>query len=157
MRLAAWRYQGSVVAICLWLTALAVQAAEKLQQKMSPEEFRSAGLHRLSPTELDYLNQWLDPDPPTAIASFGEEQLRGAKQSPTSSDREILTRISGEFSGWNGRTIFKLVNGQVWQQRQTGQYVHKAHSPEVIIRRGNFGYYLKLVETHRQVPVKRLK
>jgi hypothetical protein len=28
----------------------------------------------------------------------------------------IETQISGEFKGWDGETIFKMMNGQIWQQ-----------------------------------------
>ncbi len=139
------------------LAAPPAMSAQKLQEKMSTEEFRSAGLHRLSPEELGYLNQWLFPAAPEKTASFGQEQLPSAVPAPVTSNPEIATRIAGKFTGWDGRTVFRLENGQVWQQRQAGTYSYRAESPEVTIRRGNFGYYLKVVTTRRQIPVKRLK
>ncbi len=140
------------------MTSLAVQSAEKLEEKMTKEEFHAAGLHRLSASELGYLNRWLSPETLKVVsASFGEEQLPAQPPDPEMADSEIVTRISGNFAGWDGRTIFTLENGQIWQQRQAGKYHYRADSPEVILKRGNFGYYLKVVSTRRQVPVKRLK
>jgi hypothetical protein len=149
---------ASLVVLGFSMTGIAVQSAEKLEEKMTREEFRAAGLHQLSTSELDYLNRWLAPKAPgSASVSFGEEQLPAPQQDPETADREIVTRISGDFAGWDGRTIFKLENGQIWQQRQGGKYHYQAYRPEVILKRGNFGYYLKIVSTHRQIPVKRLK
>jgi len=157
MNFCTWNLSVPVVVIRLSLTALNAQSAENLQDKMTAEEFRSAGLHRLSSSELAYLNQWLAPATPAEVVSFGEEQLPPAAPDAEASDLKIATRIKGKFTGWDGRTIFRLVNGQVWQQRQAGKYAYRAESPEVILKRGNFGYYLKIVSTRLQIPVKRLK
>lgn len=50
----------------------------------------------------------------------------------------IESRVDGEFNGWEGETIFKLRNGQVWQQVD-GRYKYRyQYSPEVLlIPRGN--------------------
>ena len=140
------------------MTGLEAQSAEKLEEKMSREEFRAAGLYRLSTEELEFLNRWLSPQAPeVASKSFGEEQLPAPPPDSDAADLEIVTRISGDFTGWDGRTIFKLENGQIWQQRAGGKYRYQANRPEVTLKRGNFGYYMKIVSTRRQVPVKRLK
>ncbi len=148
----------SLVVLGFSLTDIAAQSAEKLEEKMTDDEFHASGLHRLSAGELNYLNQWLSPEESKVeAASFGEEQLPAQPPDPENEDAEIVTRISGGFAGWDGRTIFRLENAQIWQQRQAGKYHYRADSPEVILKRGNFGYYLKIVNTGRQIPVKRLK
>ncbi len=43
----------------------------------------------------------------------------------------IRTRIVGEFRGWDGDTVFRLENGQVWRQRLPGQWSYRASDPEV--------------------------
>ena len=55
-----------------------------------------------------------------------------------SNERVIESKIDGEFNGWEGGTIFKLRNGQIWQQID-GRYKYKyKYSPEVLlIPRGN--------------------
>lgn len=131
-------------------------ADQPLEEAMTAEEFRLAGLYRLTPQELLALNSWLDRESGTDEKDhFGEEQLPA--NIPDSGEEEISSSIDGLFEGWSGRTIFRLANGQVWQQRLPGNYRYKAVAPEVILKRGRFGYYLKLVASDRQIAVKRLK
>lgn len=93
---------------------------------------------------------------PQRADDFGSEQLKKtvAKEAPEA----IAARIKGEFKGWSGKTIFRLDNGQVWQQRVGGNYRSARRTdPEVVVERGRFGYYLRLVETGRSVGVKRIR
>lgn len=93
---------------------------------------------------------------PQRADDFGSEQLKKpvAKEAPEA----ITARIKGEFKGWSGKTIFRLDNGQVWQQRVGGNYRSARRTdPEVVVERGRFGYYLRLVETGRSVGVKRIR
>ena len=47
----------------------------------------------------------------------------------------------GPFTGYNGRTIFTLENGQRWAQSQRDSaYFPKIDSPPVIIVKSGFGY-----------------
>jgi len=56
----------------------------------------------------------------------------------------IETRIDGEFEGWEGETIFKMRNGQIWQQSSYAYMYHYAYSPEVIIYKTSSGYEMKV-------------
>ncbi len=48
-------------------------------------------------------------------------------------DKLIKSRIDGNFEGFKGDTIYKLMNGTVWQQID-GRYKYKyAYSPRVIV------------------------
>ena len=69
----------------------------------------------------------------------------------------IKSRIDGEFKGWDGDTVFKLTNGQVWQQDQYGYVYHYAYNPEVIIYKVNFGYEMMVKGLDQTIKVKRLK
>lgn len=133
------------------------RAEERLQDAMTTEEFNRAGLQRLSADELSFLNHWLGRTTGRQTTpAFGAEQLRAfpPEEDPTQS---VRTTVQGNFTGWSGRTVFRLANGQVWQQRLPGKYTYKARDPDVILKRGRFGYYLELVASGRQIPVKRLK
>ena len=118
----------------------------------------------VTPVEPPLANTAIAPAvvaPPSAPAvdtaeSLGAEQLRRAKP-PKPTVAAINTTILGDFRGWDGKTLFRLANGQVWQQRVRGRYRHRAEAPEVRIERGRFGYYLVVVGTDRQVGVKRVK
>ena len=62
--------------------------------------------------------------------------------------------------GWagNGKTRFKLANGQVWQQVGTGEFVHHAVNPTVDIKPKSMGSWKLYVEgINRGVKVKRIK
>jgi hypothetical protein len=72
--------------------------------------------------------------------------------------KEIRSRHVGEFNGWTGQTVFRLENGQVWQQVRSGRMVWRADSPMITIRRGFMGGYRLSVEgVNKQVYVKRIK
>lgn len=60
----------------------------------------------------------------------------------------IESQIEGEFSGWDGETIFKLTNGQIWQQSSYAYTYHYAYRPQVLIvgTRGAFKLQVEGVE-----------
>ena len=71
-----------------------------------------------------------------AVEAVGSTSTSSAPSA--SNDRVIESKIDGEFNGWEGETIFKLRNGQIWQQTD-GRYKYKyKYSPAVLlIPRGN--------------------
>ncbi|MCC5806750.1 MAG: hypothetical protein JJU00_10525 [Opitutales bacterium] len=133
---------------------------QEIQNLMSGEEFHAAGLHRLSPEELEVLNTWLygyvelerreavEEAIPSGEPSFGLEQVtqRVASIFQRDTPDEIESRIAGTFRGWRGNTVFKLENGQTWQQSGDGEFFVRLEDPVVRIRRGTFGSYLLSVE-----------
>jgi hypothetical protein len=74
---------------------------------MTAGEFNAAGLDKLSSQELAVLNQWL--------GKFTQQILQAA-QGGGSCSSVIESQIDGTFQGWSGETVFKLTNGQIWQQ-----------------------------------------
>lgn len=90
-------------------------------------------------------------------------QVGGTHLSPKPDDENesppqiIESRIKGEFSGWQGETIFKLMNGQIWQQID-GRYKYKyKYSPKVIIFRSGKGYEMQVENVDGRIRVQRLK
>src|SRR5450830_554482 len=57
--------------------------------------------------------------------------VQAAFQAP--SPGVIETEIDGEFTGWDGDTIFELTNGQIWQQDSYAYTYHYAYRPKVPI------------------------
>jgi hypothetical protein len=49
-------------------------------------------------------------------------------------------QIDGEFNGWTGQTIYKLMDGHIIQQSEYHYHYHYAYSPQVIIYQGDCGY-----------------
>ncbi len=97
-----------------------------LEEQMTGQDFKAAGLDKLTPQELEALNGWIRRrslatlDAPTAGAAAIAEgsspaDTRGLKGEKEEEDRTpISSRIVGRFSGWDGQTVFKLENGMIW-------------------------------------------
>ena len=69
----------------------------------------------------------------------------------------IETQIDGEFEGWEGETIFKMMNGQIWQQSSYAYLYHYAYSPQVIIYKSSSGYVMKVDGVKETINVVKLK
>lgn len=54
----------------------------------------------------------------------------------------IESRINGEFKGWEGDTIYKLVNGQVWKQSEYKYEYTYAYMPEALVYDPGSGYIM---------------
>tara|TARA_R110002124_G_scaffold17592_3_gene73618 strand:+ start:51 stop:473 length:423 start_codon:yes stop_codon:yes gene_type:complete len=69
----------------------------------------------------------------------------------------IEGQIDGEFEGWDGDTVFKLTNGQIWQQSSYSYRYHYAYRPKVLIYSGRGGCKLKVEGISDPISVNRLK
>jgi hypothetical protein len=124
---------------------------------MTPEEFRAAGLDRLSPAEIEALNRWVVRYTAKDAPEVRQRSEVVRKEIEKVDATGIRTRIVGEFRGWEGNTVFRLENGQTWKQRLPGRWFHKAMSPEVELRKNMMGYWvLRLVEADRAIGVTRI-
>lgn len=56
----------------------------------------------------------------------------------------IECRITGEFKGWDGKSRYKLDNGQVWEQISYKCEYKYAYNPEVLIYSTSEGYKMKV-------------
>jgi len=65
----------------------------------------------------------------------------------------IKTQIDGDFEGWEGETIFKMMNGQIWQQSSYAYMYHYAYSPEVIIYKTSSGYVMKVKDVEETINI----
>ena len=141
---------------------------------LTPDEFRAAGLHKLSEQELSALKALLARAPelssaekpgqpvaslPRGEEAFGQEQkLHERVEHLQRVPRKISSRIQGEFKGWRGRTVFTLENGQVWQQVAPGEFAVWLTDPVVFVEKGALGaFYLRVEGFGSQVKVKRVK
>ncbi len=167
--------------ISLSFLACAVRAAESsdpaaIIHALTPEEFTKAGLNKLTPEELTFLEEALAHHQQVAVqaapvapaekvvqstdkaaASFGAEQVTPAQRVVT--EQELHAHIEGTIESFSGRAVFVLDNGQIWQQRipDTVYFTPKLENPEVIITRGFVGYKMLIVPANRIVFVKRIQ
>jgi hypothetical protein len=88
------------------------------------------------------------------------EAQRGAVQTrPSEPPRGgvIETEIDGDFEGWEGETVVKLMNGQIWQQTEYHYEYHYAFDPQVMIYQSGGQWKMKVDGTDEAVGVQRLK
>jgi len=123
---------------------------------MSETEYREAGLDKLSPAELDALNDWLIryTAGEATVLQQTNEVVREAER-----ELEVNARLGDDFDGWSGKTVFRLNNGQIWKQRLDGSYRYRGPAnPEVSISKNWLGFYkMTLVESGKSVGVTRLR
>ena len=84
--------------------------SEDIQQIMTPDEFKAAGLNKLSPDELTKLNAWLQGY--RQVTEQAAEKKATARASRTKLD-VLVSRVDGTFNGLTGRTIIRLEDGTV--------------------------------------------
>ncbi|MCG6872328.1 MAG: hypothetical protein LJE84_08550, partial [Gammaproteobacteria bacterium] len=93
---------------------------------------------------------------PKGKLSFRERWFGLEQQKTEASANEIRSTIPGEFTGWNGKTWFKLANGQEWVQIDSSRLVTRASNPGVTIKRTFTGaYYLKIDSQNKRCKVRR--
>ena len=126
-----------------------------IENLMTAEEYKAAGIDGLSKEQRQALNHWLvryTAEDSEVLRNTDEDVIEAGEQT------EILSTISGNFRGWSGKTMFKLENGQVWQQRRRGNYAHTGANPAVSITKNFLGFYrLELVDSGKSVQVQRVK
>jgi len=83
---------------------------------------------------------------PKGEAAFGHEDKLSAKVVKIQKvPDQIISSIAGPFGGWEGKTLFRLTNGQVWRQADPGVFDVNLKDPEIIISKGMMGaFYLRV-------------
>jgi hypothetical protein len=76
---------------------------------------------------------------------------------PIGGQQVIESQIDGDFKGWDGETIFKLTNGQIWQQSSYAYMYHYAYGPEVTIYKVNGRFKMKVEGVEDTIEVVRIK
>jgi len=69
----------------------------------------------------------------------------------------IESSISGDFNGFDGDAVFKLQNGQIWEQAEYEYDYEYAFQPDVTIYETSGGCKMKVEDMDETVLVKRVK
>jgi hypothetical protein len=109
---------------------------------MTPEDYEAAGLQKLDAAERAKLDEFIRKYVATSNERVSTSAVdKAIKENKVSAPEVIQSRIVGPFTGYTGRTIFTLENGQRWAQSQRDSaYFPKIDSPPVIIMKAGFGY-----------------
>ena len=117
-----------------------------IQQMMTPEQFKAAGLNKLSPDELQKLDAWMQGY--REVAEAKAEKKATARAERTKMDL-IVSRVDGRFDGLMGRTIIRLEDGTAWKQANADdRYRPKVTDhPAAAVIHGVFGYKMQIEGT----------
>ena len=138
--------------------------AKSLEETMRPEEFKAAGLDRLSEDELQHLDAYLQgyresakkkaaeqaqakaqDDIKKAKQEAIEEANRNAVSARTKLD-SLVSRVDGRIEGIKGNTVIRLEDGTVWRQANRDDR-YKASVPErpaAVVLHTTFGYNMRI-------------
>ena len=142
------------------LAALAATATvhaqnfSSLQERMSAADFRKAGLDKLNPQQLHFLNQWLRAHvgavgaSATLAPAVAGPANRFGYRAPTGQPRvTVESTLVGSFSGWDSHTRLPLANGQLWQVSETSSWsCQTVKDPKVTIKPMLLGSWLAYIQ-----------
>lgn len=122
-----------------------------IAQLMTPAEVEATGLRTLAPEQLAALNAWLQ----SYRATVEQRVIETAEEEFTPVTPVIETQIDGGFDGWVGDTVFRLQNGQIWQQVSPSAKYYTAQAPRVTITRSS--YRMRVEGVGVEIDVQRIK
>jgi len=151
-------------------TAFAQSQTPPVEQAMTPEEFKAAGLDKLTPDELAHLNTWLGRTITQQTQQAAEKAAVQATEKVKDEnrgffnfdeDKPIDAHLVGEFHGFGGKGAhYVLDNGQEWQQvDDTDMASGHLTNPAVDIKPAMVGntWYMKVGKYNTRAQVKRIK
>src|SRR5438477_6585236 len=117
-----------------------------VEKAMTPADYEAAGLQKLDATERAKLDRFIRNYVARSNEKVATQAVdKAVKENKVSAPEVIESRIVGPFTGYNGRTIFTLENGQRWAQSQgDSAYFPKIDSPPVVIVKAGFGYRMHI-------------
>jgi hypothetical protein len=113
-----------------------------VEKAMAPADYEAAGLQKLDAAERAKLDAFIRNFVAKSNEKVATEAVDKAVHENKVQPPEVIeSRIAGPFTGYNGRTVFTLENGQRWAQSQRDSiYVSKIDSPPVLIMKSGLGY-----------------
>ncbi len=113
-----------------------------IRDMMTPEEFKAAGLNKLSPEELQKLDAWLQ--------GYRQATEKKATARAERSKLDMLvSRVDGTFNGLTGKTVIRLEDGTVWKQANADDRFRPrvTDHPAAVVIHGIFGYKMRIEGT----------
>jgi len=69
----------------------------------------------------------------------------------------IESKVDGEFEGFEGETVLKLMDGSIWEQEEYYYHYHYAYMPDVVVYRSAGSWKMQVKGVPKAVRVQRLK
>lgn len=124
-----------------------------------PTNQRAMGIHKLTQAEKQELHKHVETLLIAVVQAGAQQSVPQATaqqqlRAPAQQGSVIESKVDGEFEGWEGETIVKLMNGQIWQQSEYHYHYHYAFMPEVLIFKSGSGYKMKVQGIDKAVGVR---
>ncbi len=160
---------------------------QPLEQAMTKEERSRSGVDSLSAEQRKFLNNWLQQRYETGPTNLQTETDSSANRTMQTSEEQVIeaeverrvaqelaTRkqpakaavnngpfeatLVGDFTGWRGKTVFRLDNGEVWRQRSSSQYRHRGSDQRVKFDKNWMGgWEMTVVSSGKSVLVSKVR
>jgi hypothetical protein len=139
-----------------------------VEQQMSADEFKAAGLDKLSAQELAALNAWLQRKVVQETAKVAETAKEEGRKEVKEKNRgffdfgsaePIESTIAGEFNGFSNGRRYTLANGQVWEQIEPASLAGvRKTNPKVKITPGILNnWFMKIENYNTMAKVRRVE
>lgn len=139
-----------------------------VEQLMSADEFKAAGLDKLSAQELAALNAWLQRKVGQETAKAVEVAKEEGRKEVAEKNRgffdfgsteAIESNIVGEFKGFANGRKYTLQNGQIWEQVEPASLEGvRRTDPKVTIKPGLFNnWFMRIDGYNTAAKVRRIK
>ncbi len=123
---------------------------------MSAEQSAAAGLKKLSPAELRALSEWVRAHS-LHVAELARTAALNPEPAPAGNPGVMETRMAGDFTGWDGGTVFQFANGQLWRQVSFGTLRQFARSPKVTLVATGSGWRMQVDGIPQSIYVRRVR
>jgi hypothetical protein len=135
------------IAVGFSLSASSARSAENeagdIQQAMTPEEFKGAGLEKLTPGELAKLNAWLRGDREKALK---KAEKKAAQREEKAKLNLIVSRIDGVWNGIVPGEVIRLEDGSKWKLANKDEHYggYADHPAVAVFKNGIFGWKMRV-------------
>lgn len=132
--------------------ALAQDLDGGIRQAMTPEQFKAAGLEKLTPSELAKLDAFLKGDREKAV------EKATAKTAKREKLQLVVSRVDGEITSIFPNQIITLEDGSTWKVAKTDfQFRGHVDHPAAAAFKSLFGWKMRIANVAEiyVVPVKR--
>jgi hypothetical protein len=142
-------------------TEATAKPAKSLEETMRPEEFKAAGLDKLSEDEMQHLDAYLQGYRQSAqkkateqAQAKAQEQIKEATVKATEEANKsartkldsLVSRVDGNIEGVKGHTVIRLEDGTVWKQVNADDRYRASVTdrPAVVVLHTTFGYKMRI-------------
>ena len=132
-----------------------------VEETMRPEEFKAAGLDKLSEDELQHLDAWLQGYRQSTQKKAAEQaqakaevEIKKATEKATEEANKtartkldsLVSRVDGNIDGLKGHTQIRLEDGTVWKQVNADDHYRATITdhPAAVVLHTTFGYKMRI-------------